>query len=107
MAKTPRNVHAFLEDLPSQLQPNARAELERLKQLKEQHPKAQPIEFDGKPYVWDFPYYHRLIQYSVNQDDVAEFFSMQSVIPAMLGLFEHVLGLCFKQYSHSNTGLLD
>lgn len=100
MAKTPENVHAFLEDLDLQLRPSAHAELDALRALKTRHLQAQGNEPDGRLCVWDFAYYHRLMletEHAVGQDKVAEYFPIQSVVPAMLELFEQIFGLSFRQ----------
>jgi metallopeptidase MepB len=61
MAGTPENVLTFLQDLRSQLQSSCQAELEALKRLKCNHLGDQGVGFDGKLYVWDISFYHRLM----------------------------------------------
>lgn len=100
MAGTTDNVVQFLNDLRSQLQPGLQADLDALKRLKSDHLKDQGTDFDGKFYVWDISFYHRLLlesQHQVDQKKIAEYFPIQTVVPAMLKNFQHLFGLVFYE----------
>lgn len=52
------------------------------------------------------PYYHKLmleIEYSVNQECIAQFFPIEAVVSAKLRLFEDILGQSLRRYAHSST----
>ncbi|KAI4763194.1 metallopeptidase MepB [Aureobasidium sp. EXF-3400] len=108
MAGTPEHVNIFLGDLRSQLQSGLQSDLNALKQLKSDHLAGQGIDFDGKFYVWDISFYHRLMletQYAVDQKRIAEYFPIQTVVPAMLNNFEKVFGLVFREVSGDTSNL--
>lgn len=108
MAGTPEHVNTFLGDLRSQLQPGLQSDLNALKRLKSDHLAGQGIDFDGRFYVWDISFYHRLMletQYSVDQKRIAEYFPIQTVVPAMLNNFEQVFGLVFREVLGDTSNL--
>jgi metallopeptidase MepB len=108
MAGAPETALAFLDDLRSQLQPGLRADTQVLKRLKLDHLASEGIKFDGKFYIWDMSFYHRLMletQYSVDQKKIAEYFPIQVVVPAMLDNFKQVFGLVFQEVSHDTSEL--
>lgn len=106
MSGTPDNVMAFLNDLKSQLQPGLQNDLDALEKLKSDHLAAQGMDFDGKFYVWDISFYHRLLletQYKIDQKRIAEYFPIQTVVPAMLQNFQQLFGLVFQEVSHETS----
>ncbi len=57
MAKSPKVVQGFLDDLHARLVPGAQKELDKLKGLKAEHCKKHGIPDDDEFYVWDRTYY--------------------------------------------------
>jgi metallopeptidase MepB len=108
MAGTPDTALAFLDDLRSQLQSGLQADIQALKRLKLDHLASEGIKSDGKFYIWDMSFYHRLMletQYSVDQKKIAEYFPIQVVVPAMLDNFKQVFGLVFQEVSRDTSEL--
>ncbi|KAK6826869.1 hypothetical protein RU639_004622 [Aspergillus parasiticus] len=102
MAKSPGTVNSFLGDLHARLIDNGKREVEKLKQLKEADLESRGETFDGRYYLWDHQYYHRLMlekQYSVYHDKIAEYFPLQSTITGMLRICEGLFGLSFTEFT--------
>lgn len=108
MAGTPEVILTFLDDLRSRLQPGLQNDLDALKKLKSHHLAAEGFDFDGRFYVWDISFYHRLMletQHQVDQKRIAEYFPIQTVVPAMLNNFQRLFGLQFHESSDDNKKL--
>ncbi|KAH6884602.1 metallopeptidase MepB [Thelonectria olida] len=100
MAKTPETVDAFLKDLQSRLFEGGRQELVKLKELKKKDLQSRGETFDGRFYVWDTSYYHRLMleeQYAVDHQKIAEYFPVQTTIAGMFEIVQHLFGLQISQ----------
>jgi metallopeptidase MepB len=102
MAKTSETVLEFLRDLRTQLTLGGVKEIEHLKDLKKEDLKSRGLEasYDGKYYLWDHPFYDRLMvknEYSIDEQKIAEHFPLQSTIEGMLQIFEKLFGLVFVQ----------
>lgn len=100
MAKTPETVDEFLKDLQLQLEERGRQEVGRLKELKKQDVQSRGQTFDGRFYVWDNSYYHRLMleeQYSVDHQKIAEYFPVQTTVVGMFKIVQNLFGLQFRQ----------
>lgn len=82
MAGTPDKVMTFLDDLRRQLQPGLQDDIDALMKLKSDYLADLGVDFDGKFYVWDISFYHRLMlerQYRVDQKRIAEYFPIQAI----------------------------
>ena len=93
MAKTPRTVNDFLGDLRTRLAPGGVKEIEELKKLK----KAETGSAD-KYFLWDHRFYDTLMlerDYQLDQNQIAEYFPLQTSIEGMLSIFEELFGLVF------------
>ena len=100
MAKTPKKVLGFLRNLRTQLTPSGVKEIEHLKDLKKEDLKSRGLElsYDGNYYLWDHPFYHRLMvenEYSIEEQKIAEYFSLLPTIEGMLKIFGDLFGLLF------------
>ncbi|KUI67579.1 Saccharolysin [Cytospora mali] len=76
MAKSPETVNRFLGQLKEGLASGAENEINRLKQLKQQHLKARGEDIDDRFYLWDNSFYNNLSlkeEYSVDQQAVLGF----------------------------------
>jgi len=93
MAKTPQRAVAFLTQIDSKLLPKAQAELAVLQALKAQsgdRTQWQP---------WDYYYYEdRLLKtkYAVDDEAVRQYFPVTKVIPAVMSIYEKLLGVTFR-----------
>ncbi|KAK1590128.1 metallopeptidase MepB [Colletotrichum navitas] len=100
MAGSPQRVDAFLSSLRSKLTEAARAECEALLEVKRRDAEARGEAFDGRFYLWDVQYYMRLLsheRYSVDQEQIAEYFPLQPTVEGMLRIFEHLFGMVFHE----------
>ncbi|GES64018.1 metallopeptidase MepB [Aspergillus terreus] len=100
MAKTPETVDTFLGDLRSRLTAGGQKEIQSLLQLKKADLEARGESFDGHYYLWDHRFYDRLMlekDYSLDQQQIAEYFPLQTTIEGMLKIFEELFGLVFVE----------
>lgn len=100
MAKTPKTVNDFLDDLRVQLAPGGEKESAHLKEIKTADLQSRGLEAsnDGNYYLWDHRFYNRLMvekEFSIDEQKIAEYFPLQSTIEGMLGIFEEILGFVF------------
>ncbi|KAI7895672.1 uncharacterized protein EV154DRAFT_494568 [Mucor mucedo] len=106
MAKTVEAVETFLNDLADKLYAPGRKEIERLKEIKKTEKAERGEEFDGSFNAWDSSYYERILlenEYSVDQEEIKKFFSLETTIQKMLDIYEKVLGLKFVKVSAENA----
>jgi len=104
MAKTPKRIFDFMNDLKEKLTPLFEKELDIFKKLKAKHTGA-PIE-DIKFELWDLFYYHELLRkekYSVDQNEVKEYFPMERVVNGVLEVYQKVLNLEFIEIKKPNA----
>ncbi|TFG29145.1 hypothetical protein EU528_10070 [Candidatus Thorarchaeota archaeon] len=104
MAKTPERVLDFMDDLSKKLKPLYRKELVVLKELKAKTTGValEDVEF----HLWDLFYYHELLRkekYSVDQNEVKEYFPMERVVNGVLEIFQTVLNLEFVEVKDRNV----
>lgn len=102
MAKTPKTVTDFLFDLRTQLTPGGAKEVDHLKKLKRDDLKARGLEStnDGEYYLWDHRFYDRMVrekEYSIDENEVANYFPLSSTVAGMLNIFERLFGLVFVE----------
>ena len=92
MAKTPARVIAFLGQIDYKLLPKAYDEIATLEKLKRSGGDASAFA------RWDYSYYENQLiktKYDVNQDEVRQYFPVDKVIPAVLGIYQKLLGVTF------------
>lgn len=99
MAKTPKTVLDFLDDLKDKLHPLGLKDLAKLKELKAKDLAARNEPNDGTYYVWDHRYYDTLMMkqdYKVDEVKIAEYFPMQHTIQQMLSIYQKIFNLKFE-----------
>lgn len=104
MAKTPKRIFDFSNDLKEKLTPLFEKELVVFKDLKARTTNT-PIE-DVKFELWDLFYYHELLRkekYSVDQNEVKEYFPMDRVVNGVLEVYQTVLNLEFIEVEEPNV----
>ncbi|KAI5272527.1 metallopeptidase MepB [Aureobasidium subglaciale] len=109
MAKTPKAVMGFLDDLHSKLSEGAKSDVEGLKELKRKDLKASGLSDDGKMYLWDWVYYNRLMletQHSVNRQEIAEYFPLQTTVAGVMDIYSRLFGLVFEELRAEDRGAL-
>ncbi|KAL1916923.1 uncharacterized protein VTP21DRAFT_5120 [Calcarisporiella thermophila] len=98
MAKSVENVFKFLNELREKLTPIGIEELEKLKRLKKEETSTNGLGNNDQINYWDYLYYNRLLlekEYSVDEEAIKEYFSLEKVTEGMLGIYQRVLGLRF------------
>ncbi|KXS14454.1 zincin [Gonapodya prolifera JEL478] len=96
MAKTPKEVTEFLDDLTARLIPYAEKELSVLLEIKRKEKEERREVYDGKINSWDFNYYNRMLlekEYEVDDQAIKQYFSLSTVTDGMLDIYQEVLGL--------------
>jgi hypothetical protein len=96
----------FLTDLEQRLRPVGAQERETLLKLKADELKAKGEPFDGEFYIWDYRYYDRLyLEKSLSLDDalVMEYFPVSVVVPAILEIYQNLLGVRFSEVKGAQT----
>ncbi|CAH2354644.1 saccharolysin [[Candida] railenensis] len=100
LAKTETRVLDFLTDLKTKLSPLAKVELEKLKNLKDEHFQEQGLDKQDKFYIWDNRFYDNLMlekDYQVDNTKIAEYFPLQSTIEKMLSFYENLFDVKFVE----------
>lgn len=99
MAKNSETVEIFLDDLSSKLTSSSHKELAEQKQLKKADLESRGEPFNGF-YLWDHSFYSGLMrqkELSIDQEKIAEYFPLQTTVQGMLGIFERLFGLVFRE----------
>lgn len=109
MAKTPETVNNFLGDLRSRLAAGGEKEIKSLLEVKKADLESRGESFDGRYYLWDHRFYDRLLlekHYSLDQQQIAEYFPLQTTIEGMLKIFEELFGLEFVEITGEDRAQL-
>lgn len=80
-------------------------EREILLAIKKKEHEDKGLPFDGEFYIWDYRYYDRkYIETSLDLDDslVKEYFPVTVVVPAILSIYQNLLGVRFEEI-HGST----
>ncbi|KAF8208891.1 metallopeptidase MepB [Mycena galopus ATCC 62051] len=104
MVKTSKGVVDFLDDLEKKLTPVGLKDRETLLVLKKKEHEERGLPFDGNLYVWDYGYYDRkYIETSLELDDmlVKEYFPVSVVVPAVMKIYQNLLGVRFETIDDS------
>lgn len=100
MAKIPEAVMAFLDDLRSRLSVGAQDDIERLSELKNADLASRGQLAETKFYLWDYAYYNQHMletQYSVDRQELAEYFPLETTLNGVMEIFQHLFGLIFDE----------
>ncbi len=93
MAKTPERIASFLANLDTALLPTATKQIAELSAL-----KGAPVD------AWDVSYYQNQIRkskYSVDQNEIRQYFPAQHTIDAVVAIYSRILGLTFTLKPHA------
>ncbi len=93
MAKSPKRAMDLVMKVNNTLLPKARAEIAVLTQLKKADGDSTPLE------LWDYPYYENRLEktrYAVDEDAIRPYFPVNKVVPAVLDIYAHLLGIRFE-----------
>ncbi|MDD5301698.1 MAG: Zn-dependent oligopeptidase [Elusimicrobia bacterium] len=103
MAKDPKTVAAFVARLRKKLKILGADELETLKALKFVF---EGRASDGRFNAWDWRYYDNQLKkakYSVDNQKIKEYFPADYVTEQMLGVYQKLLGLKFREVTDAGT----
>jgi len=104
MAKTPKRVLDFLDDLKAKLAPLGHKELDALTKLKARELGVTPDSVTLE--LWDLFYYHEILmkeKYSVDQNEIKKYFPMERVVAGVLEVYQKVLNLNFVEVQKPNV----
>lgn len=106
LLRSPEDVQALIDKLKTGLQNRADQELSLLQQHRSKDLALKGLDANGKFPPWDQPYYERIIQEERKYDAEAfsEYFPVDTVADAMLGVFESFLGLKFIEVPAEEIG---
>ncbi|TBU62281.1 metallopeptidase MepB [Dichomitus squalens] len=100
MVKNAKGVKEFLTDLEQKLRPVGIKNRDILLALKKEEHDQKGLPFDHEFYLWDYRYYDRkFVEQSLNLDDslVKEYFPVSKVVPAILDIYQNLLGVKFVE----------
>lgn len=111
MAKTPKTVFDFLNDLREQLTPGGAKEVEHLLEIKKEDLKSRGLEasYDSNYYLWDSRFYNRMMEekeFSIDEGIISEYFPLQSTVEGMLTIFEELFGFVFIEVTGEDKAKL-
>ena len=95
-----------MNDLEARLYPIGIKDREVLLALKKRECEEKDFAFDGEFYDWDYQYYDRkYIEETLSLDDmiVKEYFLVSTVVPAILGIYQNLLGVQFEVIQNAST----
>ncbi|MBW0518729.1 hypothetical protein O181_058444 [Austropuccinia psidii MF-1] len=99
MAKNPKTVMDFLQDLREKLTPIGQKEREELLKLKRQQVKELNLDIDpDRLYVWDYRYYDRLYtekKLDLKAELIKEYFPVAVVVQVILEIYQSLLSVKF------------
>jgi oligopeptidase A len=90
MAEQPTDVTAFLEDLAEKSLPQAKKDLEELRQFAKQYYGLEDLQ------AWDVGYYSEKMRqhaYQLSQEEVKQYFPITRVLPGLFAIVEKLYGL--------------
>ena len=100
MARNTETVKTLLYSLRDRLLPAGRRELLMFQKLKRTDCEARGVPWDGHYFVWDQPFYNRMLlakEYQVDHQKIAEYFPLETTVSGMLDIFAHLFGLVFSR----------
>lgn len=98
MAKTPKNVLTFLNDLKLKMLPLGEEEIARLLTYKNDDLTNRGLPTQDKYYAWDHPFYNNLLlekEYLVDHQKISEYFPLSYTVDQMLAIFEKLFDMKF------------
>jgi metallopeptidase MepB len=105
MIKTGKGIEEFVNDLQAKLLPVGIKDRDVLLALKKKECEEKGLAFDGEFYLWDYRYYDRkYIEESLSLDDsiVKEYFPVSVVVPAILNIYQNLLGVQFQEIQNAS-----
>lgn len=100
MAKDPARVTQFLDSIDQRLLSRARTELAQLAPLAQHDHVAVPLTY------WDYFYYeeqYKRTHFALDANVVRQYFPVDHVVPAVLTIYQELLGVRFTEVKPSNA----
>ncbi|KAH8703044.1 putative saccharolysin [Talaromyces proteolyticus] len=102
MAKTPKAVTDFLNDIKDRLRTGGAKEVAHLMEIKSNDLMIRELAHtkDKDIYLWDDRFYNRLMveqEFAIDEEKIAEYFPLQSTLEGMLAIFEQLMGFVFVE----------
>lgn len=105
MAKNPKNVLEFLEDLKEKLSALGKAEVARLLKFKNADLKERGLPEQPEYYAWDSTFYDNLLlekEYKVDHQKISEYFPLDQTIQKMFGFYETLFDVKFVKVENTD-----
>uniref|UniRef100_A0A8C9THT8 Neurolysin (metallopeptidase M3 family) n=1 Tax=Scleropages formosus TaxID=113540 RepID=A0A8C9THT8_SCLFO len=106
MAKNSTNVAHFLDEFWKTLKPVGNQERQYILELKRAESERLGREFDGEIHAWDMLYYMNQVEqvkFAVDKDKLIKYFPLEVVTEGLLGIYQDLLGLTFKQVHNAHV----
>ena len=106
MVRSAKNARDFLADLETRLRPIGLKEREVLLQMKKEEHEKRGLPYDGEFYGWDYRYYdQKYTEKTLNLDEnlIMEYFPVEFVVPAVLDIYQKLLGVSFVEMPDAET----
>lgn len=100
MVQTSKAALDFLADLESRLRPIGLKERAVFLAMKKDEHERLGLPYDGEFYGWDCRYYDQQFEQkmlALEENKVKEYLSVDHVVPAVLGIYQGLFGLEFKE----------
>jgi thimet oligopeptidase len=102
MVKTPQTAQAFLDELVTKIEQKAEQEF---CELTNELPESVILSANNKLWPWDSAYVmnqYKKRQYTIDEDQIAEYFPMEATIKGLLAIYSQFLSLDFKEVFVNN-----
>lgn len=106
MAKNAATVFDFLDRMVERLEPAFKEDTQKLLELKKKWCETAKVPFDGKLRSWDWRYFQNQVlenEYSINSEEIRQYFPMSVVLAGMLDIFQEILSLKFEELPTSTA----
>ncbi|MFO1258058.1 MAG: M3 family metallopeptidase [Gammaproteobacteria bacterium] len=100
MAKNPKEVIAFLEDLVQKAKPYAEKEIQELQRFAAEDCGQTVLE------PWDIAYFSERLKrklYDISQEELKSYFSLEKVLDGMFAIVKQLYGIHFERVHHFST----
>lgn len=95
-----------LDEFYEKLKPVGMKERQYLLSLKKAECQRRSLDFDGLLHAWDLPYYMNQVEkvkFAVDKDKLIEYFPLEVVTEGLLGIYQELLGLRFKEVQNPHV----